>query len=330
MSCFLTALASGAAAAEPIALDFVLDPATPTVNTVPISVTVAVTVDTGFPFGTQTDSDSDTASSTVSGNALANLDLDFAPDGQVANLNSLAFTGGQLRFDDNLSFNLSYFLGIASVQATGSGLAGQLQTPGGAAPIVGNSLDLAAHQIDIDQGTLVATGGGLASGINQTVSFGSEPIVTPLAGTATIDVSLDQTVDGLGYYTATINAPFVFNESIDLDSEGVSGSVSTSANLLATASFTRLVFVLGDTDGDGDIDDADLGTAFSNYTGPAATGATPAQGDTDGDGDIDDADLGTLFAGYTGPLADATVPEPGSIALFAAMGSLAIGCRGRR
>ncbi|MFN3167461.1 MAG: PPC domain-containing protein [Phycisphaeraceae bacterium] len=60
----------------------------------------------------------------------------------------------------------------------------------------------------------------------------------------------------------------------------------------------------GDTDGDYDIDDTDLGTAFVNYTGPvgAIGGKTKAQGDTDGDGDVDDTDLGTTFVGYTGPL----------------------------
>jgi hypothetical protein len=75
----------------------------------------------------------------------------------------------------------------------------------------------------------------------------------------------------------------------------------------------------GDTDGDGDIDDADLGTAFSNYTGPLADGAgdkTAAEGDTDGDGDVDDADLGNAFATYTGPITAAAVPEPASLGLF--------------
>ncbi|MFN3168758.1 MAG: CARDB domain-containing protein [Phycisphaeraceae bacterium] len=60
----------------------------------------------------------------------------------------------------------------------------------------------------------------------------------------------------------------------------------------------------GDTDGDGDVDDADLGTAFANYTGPLAPGTggkTADDGDQDGDGDVDDADLGTAFANYTGP-----------------------------
>jgi VCBS repeat-containing protein len=72
----------------------------------------------------------------------------------------------------------------------------------------------------------------------------------------------------------------------------------------------------GDTDGDGDIDDADLGTAFANYTGPLGPGEgtkTFEDGDTDGDGDIDDADLGTAFAAYTGPIAaavqQAAVPD---------------------
>jgi glucose/arabinose dehydrogenase len=76
--------------------------------------------------------------------------------------------------------------------------------------------------------------------------------------------------------------------------------------------------LVGDPDGDGDIDDADLGIAFSNYTGPvgAVGGKSASQGDTDNDGDIDDGDLGTLFSNYTGPLTPASVPEPASAAVL--------------
>jgi autotransporter-associated beta strand protein len=74
----------------------------------------------------------------------------------------------------------------------------------------------------------------------------------------------------------------------------------------------------GDTDGDGDIDDIDLGTMFANYTGPvgAAGGKTASQGDTDVDGDVDDNDLGNAFANYTGPLSEANVPEPTCLTLL--------------
>jgi hypothetical protein len=97
-------------------------------------------------------------------------------------------------------------------------------------------------------------------------------------------------------------------------------------------SFTYNSAVIGDLDDDGDIDDADLGTAFANYTGPLPAGVgtkTADDGDTDNDGDVDDADLGTLFAGYTGPIGNSSVPEPASAALLA-MGALLVARRRQR
>ncbi|MFN3167193.1 MAG: PEP-CTERM sorting domain-containing protein [Phycisphaeraceae bacterium] len=82
------------------------------------------------------------------------------------------------------------------------------------------------------------------------------------------------------------------------------------------------LYTPGDTDLDGDIDDADLANVFAAYTGPTNSGPlTPFDGDTDGDGDIDDADLANIFASYTGPTAGAPpaapAPEPASAALLA-------------
>jgi hypothetical protein len=91
-----------------------------------------------------------------------------------------------------------------------------------------------------------------------------------------------------------------------------------------------VIITPGDTDADGDVDDSDLATAFTNYTGPAGPNSATrliTQGDADGDGDVDDSDLGTIFAGYTQSLNTAAVPEPTTGALFALF---ALGFRRRR
>jgi hypothetical protein len=149
--------------------------------------------------------------------------------------------------------------------------------------------------------------------------------------TATSAITLAGTLDlalvpgytpGLGdSYTIlmgnSLTGAFASPDVINL-APGLAGEVSYTANSVVVSIVSAAL--PGDTDGDGDIDDADLGTSFANYTGPLATGAgnkTAAQGDTDGDGDVDDADLGASFANYTGPLAPASVPEPASLALLA-------------
>ena len=54
---------------------------------------------------------------------------------------------------------------------------------------------------------------------------------------------------------------------------------------------------------------------FSAPPGPvgAAGNKTFADGDTDGGGDVDDSDLGSAFANYTGPFGPTDVPEPASL-----------------
>lgn len=75
---------------------------------------------------------------------------------------------------------------------------------------------------------------------------------------------------------------------------------SNDIDILVTDPFC-LDTVYGDTDLDGDVDDADLANAFSAFTGPVGEigGRGWADVDTDCDGDVDDADLATIFNNYT-------------------------------
>jgi len=59
---------------------------------------------------------------------------------------------------------------------------------------------------------------------------------------------------------------------------------------------TRASNLIGDIDGDCDVDLADLAILLSNYGTPG--GAGPDDGDLDGDGDVDLADLAALLANY--------------------------------
>jgi MYXO-CTERM domain-containing protein len=152
---------------------------------------------------------------------------------------------------------------------------------------------------------------------------GADAVATgSVAGLGAFDLDVTDAVnDWLNGVTTNHGLALVLTggDPIELGAnEGGNGAYLTDTPLVAA--------LPGDTDGDGDVDDADLGTSFSNYTGPLNAGAgtkTAADGDTDNDGDVDDADLGTSFSAYTGPLSPAGVPEPGVMTLLGA-GALAL------
>ena len=86
----------------------------------------------------------------------------------------------------------------------------------------------------------------------------------------------------------------------------------------------------GDFDGDGDVDNADIGLVAGNFTGSSGTGMSYSDGDIDGDGDVDNADIGFVAGAFTGSpagnltgMSPAAVPEPGTLSLLA-LGGLAV------
>ena len=113
-------------------------------------------------------------------------------------------------------------------------------------------------------------------------------------------------------WTGSLNGNY---SKLELPSLGSSMTWNT-AGLLAKGQLS--VVMPGDTDGDGDVDDSDLGTVLANYTGPigSAGGKFALDGDTDFDGDVDDSDLGSVLANYSGPIAPVSVPEPATVGLL--------------
>ena len=89
----------------------------------------------------------------------------------------------------------------------------------------------------------------------------------------------------------------------------------------------------GDLDGDGDVDNADIGLAAGNFTGTSGTGMSYSDGDMDGDGDVDNADIGLVAGAFTGAMSSgspsAVVPEPATLSLLA-LGGLAVLRRRKR
>lgn len=133
-------------------------------------------------------------------------------------------------------------------------------------------------------------------------------------------------------HVITADLGFTLAQSVEIGVYDFDGAQVLFDNIRLGATWADVAasaIIPGDSDGDGDLDDADLGTTFANYTGPVGASAGKAQvdGDSNGDGDIDDADLGAAFANYTGPTAPpSNVPEPASFLLLAA-GSFALARR---
>jgi len=72
---------------------------------------------------------------------------------------------------------------------------------------------------------------------------------------------------------------------------------SSSVSLLIQRVGLRLA---GDTDFDGDVDNADIGRVVGSFTGSAGAGKVYSDGDMDFDGDVDNADIGRVAGAFTG------------------------------
>ena len=102
-------------------------------------------------YGSGEDSDS----TTVTGNIITELDIFFdAGTPEVADVNSIRFTGGQLHFSD-MSFTIRFSI-LGEIKATSTMLGGYLDSPYGPVAVVEGEFDCIDHVLILNHGTIDA------------------------------------------------------------------------------------------------------------------------------------------------------------------------------
>ena len=187
--------------------------------------------------------------------------------------------------------------------------------------------------------TTIATAGTLAVELGGTNAGAFDKLVTTgtLSAGGTLDVSL---INGFAPGTGDSFDILDFNavtgafDSILLPTLG--GSLSWNTDDLLTTGVLSVIgdsILLGDLDGDGDVDGVDIDPFVQILTGNLPY--DPA-GDFDGDGDVDGVDIDPFVAALSGSGVTssalttlAAVPEPTTLAMFGLAGLAALGRRRR-
>jgi hypothetical protein len=145
---------------------------------------------------------------------------------------------------------------------------------------------------------LIQLGGGQNTFGVAGQSIGTDPNVDAniAKGVATLLVAGSFTAPTTtGQYTFTLQDA-VANTITQVNTPPAYSPVDGGAVSYVNQSITFTVPIIGDLDGDGDVDLSDLAGLLGSYG--VTSGATCAEGDWDGDGDVDLADLASLLGNY--------------------------------
>jgi len=165
-----------------------------------------------------------------------------------------------------------------------------------------NGLDTGLNDVRVES-ILGAQVGGAFIGGTQNTRFGLENRLDYVLACDAIFEEFDTNQDGTWWQSELNNAGFVYFSG---DDGGQRASGDTDATSVASDHAPVVVnFTIpasggipGDIDGDGDVDQADLGALLSAYGSSDGDPNWNPDADLDGDGDVDQADLGILLSNY--------------------------------
>lgn len=279
----LTVSAGSTASAETVSVDLTLVPATDQVNRVHLTLSV---VALGVP-------NSDTESTTVTGNALADLTVGFNHATHEATVTGLEFTGGEYSFSP-VQFELGYPL-LGSIHATAEGIGGTLDTPNPPGSVAGQTFPAEQHEAIVSRGVVHAWATGYLETRFEpmTIDLSDEPIPAPGSGTGTLVVSSAALAAEVAWYDVILELPLNFSETVYED-ELVSAGISGTGRFRAEGRFSRRVPILGDVNGDGLVTAADIDVLYDHVP------STEPAYDVNGDGVVSQADVDALVRGVLG------------------------------
>jgi autotransporter-associated beta strand protein len=195
--------------------------------------------------------DSDTATSTITGDMLTNLRMDFTGTSRVPSITGLKFveqTPGHLALS-NTGFDLSILFGAFSEAIDTSGLKATPRTPSTFGPVNGTTIAMASQQFRFNDGSI--TWDGTVDGSRNMAD--QKLTITPPAGNdGSLVVNSRTDTWTSSTYNITMQVPLVFNEEVTSGSAaGLSYSVNISGNnvggvsnkagtIKATGSFTNI------------------------------------------------------------------------------------------
>jgi len=181
----------------------------------------------------------DSNTTTVTGNMTAQLGVDFDPEmPDVADVNSIRFTGGRLQFSD-MSFTLDFSF-FGKINASATGVAATPDSPLGAAPVTDDKFDTINHLLILDQGIMYASGTGLVGGLFEpmTIDLSVEPMVLSWDDTGTVSVALESLDANEAAYSVTLILPVNY-DVIVLEDESIRIDFAGTGVLKAHGQFVR-------------------------------------------------------------------------------------------